>query len=127
MNVFEQHKCSLFVVFVFVVVVVVVVVVVAAYVVEQFYNYRNVSAALRLMIDNEGLSFSKRKITVSTSGIAPIIPRFGRDFYGMNLAISLHAVTDDLRSYIISFFSLVQFGSFFVMDQRFHFSVIFSN
>jgi 23S rRNA (adenine2503-C2)-methyltransferase len=56
-----------------------------------------------LLIDNEALSFSKRKITVSTSGIAPIIPRFGRDFYGMNLAISLHAVTDDLRYYFVCF------------------------
>jgi len=68
---------------------------------EPFYNYRNVSAALRLILDNRGLSFSKRKITVSTSGIAPIIPRFGKDFFGMNLAISLHAVTDDLRSQLV--------------------------
>jgi 23S rRNA (adenine2503-C2)-methyltransferase len=68
---------------------------------EPFYNYRNVSSAIRVMTDPNCFSMSKRRLTVSTSGIVPNIMKLGEDFHGINLAISLHAVRDDLRSEIV--------------------------
>lgn len=68
---------------------------------EPFYNYRNVKKALDIMNDESGISISRRRITVSTSGIVPIIKKLGQDFPGCNLAISLHAVTDELRDVIV--------------------------
>ncbi|MFV9875407.1 MAG: 23S rRNA (adenine(2503)-C(2))-methyltransferase RlmN [Rickettsiales endosymbiont of Dermacentor nuttalli] len=67
---------------------------------EPLFNYDNVSEALKIMMDHEGLSISKRKITLSTSGIVPLIERCGKEL-GVNLAISLHAVTDELRDEIM--------------------------
>ncbi len=67
---------------------------------EPLFNYDNVAKALRIVMDEEGISLSKRRITLSTSGVAPMIERCGREL-GVNLAISLHAVTDELRSRII--------------------------
>jgi adenine C2-methylase RlmN of 23S rRNA A2503 and tRNA A37 len=67
---------------------------------EPLYNYRHVRQALSLMLDPAGLAYSKRSITVSTSGVAPAIERLGRDT-GVNLAVSLHAVHNDLRSEIV--------------------------
>ncbi|TAN52916.1 MAG: 23S rRNA (adenine(2503)-C(2))-methyltransferase RlmN [Rhodospirillales bacterium] len=63
---------------------------------EPLFNYDNLIAALGILMDGEGLGMSRRRITVSTSGVAPAIPRLGADT-GVNLAISLHAVTDELR------------------------------
>jgi 23S rRNA (adenine2503-C2)-methyltransferase len=68
---------------------------------EPFYNYRNVKKAIQLITDPAGIAISKRRITVSTSGIVPNIKRLGEDFPGINLAISLHAVTDELRNAIV--------------------------
>lgn len=68
---------------------------------EPFYNYRNVKKAIQLISDPAGIAISKRRITVSTSGIVPNIKRLGEDFPGINLAISLHAVTDELRDAIV--------------------------
>jgi 23S rRNA (adenine2503-C2)-methyltransferase len=65
---------------------------------EPLYNYENVAKALRIIMD--GCGFSKRKITLSTSGIVPEIVRCGEEL-GVNLAISLHAVSNDVRSQIM--------------------------
>jgi 23S rRNA (adenine2503-C2)-methyltransferase len=67
---------------------------------EPLYNYDNVAKALRIVMDHEGLSVSKRKITLSTSGVVPMIRRCGEEL-GVNLAISLHAVTDELRDVLV--------------------------
>jgi 23S rRNA (adenine2503-C2)-methyltransferase len=67
---------------------------------EPLFNYDNVVTACHLMMDGEGLKLSRRKITVSTSGVVPKIVPLAHDA-GVNLAISLHAVTNDLRSEIV--------------------------
>ena len=63
---------------------------------EPLYNLDNVIKALKIIMDNEGISISKRRITLSTSGIVPEFSRCGLET-DVNLAISLHAVTDDVR------------------------------
>ena len=65
---------------------------------EPFDNYQNLSQFLRIVHDPKGLNISNRNITVSTCGIIPMIARFGEDFPQVNLAISLHGATDDVRS-----------------------------
>ncbi len=67
---------------------------------EPLYNYDEVATALKIVMDHEGLSLSRRKITLSTSGVVPMIERCGREL-GVNLAISLHAVTDELRDVLV--------------------------
>ena len=67
---------------------------------EPLYNYENVAKALKIVMDGEGISISKRKITLSTSGVVPEMERCGEEL-GVNLAISLHAVTDDVRDMIM--------------------------
>jgi len=67
---------------------------------EPLYNYENVAKALRIVMDNEGISLSKRRITLSTAGVVPMIAQCGEEL-GVNLAISLHAVTDELRDVIV--------------------------
>jgi 23S rRNA (adenine2503-C2)-methyltransferase len=67
---------------------------------EPLYNYQNVSKALKICMDNNGLAISKRRITLSTSGVVPLIEQCGEDL-NVNLAISLHACNDDLRSEIM--------------------------
>src|SRR3954453_13025165 len=67
---------------------------------EPLYNYDNVAAALKIVMDPEGLAISRRKITLSTSGVVPVIARCGAEL-GVNLAISLHAVTDELRDTLV--------------------------
>jgi 23S rRNA (adenine2503-C2)-methyltransferase len=67
---------------------------------EPLYNYDNVAKALKIVMDHEGISISKRKITLSTAGVVPMIGRAGAEL-GVNLAISLHAVTDELRDRIV--------------------------
>lgn len=67
---------------------------------EPLLNYENVKTALMIAMDPNGLAFSRRKITLSTSGIVPKIERCGEDL-GVNLAISLHAVRDDLRDILV--------------------------
>jgi 23S rRNA (adenine2503-C2)-methyltransferase len=67
---------------------------------EPLYNYDNVAAALKIVMDGEGLAISKRKITLSTAGVVPMIRRCGEEL-GVNLAISLHAVTDELRDVLV--------------------------
>jgi 23S rRNA (adenine2503-C2)-methyltransferase len=66
---------------------------------EPLHNYDALVRALRLLMHRDGMAFSGRRITVSTSGLVPEIDRFGRDFPGqIQLAISLHAPTDTLRT-----------------------------
>src|SRR5262249_19953203 len=60
------------------------------------YNYDNVAKALKIAMDGEGIAISKRRITLSTSGVVPMMKRCGEEL-GVNLAVSLHAVTDELR------------------------------
>ncbi len=67
---------------------------------EPLQNYENVKKAVLIMLDNNGLNFSKRRITLSTSGIVPKINQCGQDL-NINLAISLHATTDEVRSQIM--------------------------
>jgi 23S rRNA (adenine2503-C2)-methyltransferase len=67
---------------------------------EPLYNYDNVAAALKIVMDPEGLAISRRKITLSTSGVVPAIARCGAEL-GVNLAVSLHAVTDELRERLV--------------------------
>jgi 23S rRNA (adenine2503-C2)-methyltransferase len=67
---------------------------------EPLYNYQNVSKALKICMDADGLSISKRRITLSTSGVVPLIEKCGEEL-NVNLAISLHACDDALRSQIM--------------------------
>ena len=67
---------------------------------EPLYNFENVRDAMEVASDGEGLSISKRRITLSTSGVVPEIARAG-DEIGSMLAISLHAVRDDLRNELV--------------------------
>ena len=67
---------------------------------EPLLNYENVRKALKIIMSNEGISISKRRITMSTSGIVPEIEKCGNDL-GINLAISLHAVNDNLRDQLV--------------------------
>ena len=67
---------------------------------EPLYNFDAVVAAVGVMSDQEGLGLSRRRITVSTSGVVPQIPRLGAEANAM-LAISLHAVRDDLRDELV--------------------------
>ena len=67
---------------------------------EPLYNYDNVKKALEIVMDGGGVSISKRRITLSTSGVVPEIERCGREL-GVMLAISLHAVTDEVRDKLV--------------------------
>lgn len=67
---------------------------------EPLYNFENVKKALLIASDNEGLSLSKRRITLSTSGVVPGIERTGNEI-GCMLAISLHATNNELRDEIV--------------------------
>lgn len=67
---------------------------------EPLFNYDNVAKALKIIMDGEGIAISKRRITLSTSGVVPMIEKCGEEL-GVNLAISLHAVNDELRDEIV--------------------------
>jgi len=67
---------------------------------EPLYNYTNVAKAMRIVMDGEGIGLSRRRITLSTSGVVPMMDRCGAEL-GVNLAVSLHAVRDDLRDEIV--------------------------
>ena len=67
---------------------------------EPLYNYENLAEALKIVMDPEGLSISRRKITLSTSGVVPMIRRCGEEL-AVNLAVSLHAVRDDIRDGLV--------------------------
>jgi 23S rRNA (adenine2503-C2)-methyltransferase len=67
---------------------------------EPLYNFENIAAAMKIVMDPEGLSISRRKITLSTAGVVPMIRRCGIEL-AVNLAISLHAVRDDIRDHLV--------------------------
>ena len=67
---------------------------------EPLYNFDNVKGALKLVMDGDGLALSKRRITLSTSGVVPAMARCGEEI-GVNLAVSLHAVTKEIRDEIV--------------------------
>ena len=67
---------------------------------EPLFNYENVAEAMRIVMSGEGVALSKRRITLSTSGVVPEIKRCGEEL-GVNLAISLHAVRDKLRDELV--------------------------
>ena len=67
---------------------------------EPLYNYVNVAKAMKIVMDGEGIGLSRRRITLSTSGVAPMMDRVGEEL-GVNLAVSLHAVRDELRDELV--------------------------
>ncbi len=67
---------------------------------EPLYNFDNVRDALKLVMDGDGLGLSRRRITLSTSGVVPMMARAGAEI-GVNLAVSLHAVTKEVRDEIV--------------------------
>jgi 23S rRNA (adenine2503-C2)-methyltransferase len=67
---------------------------------EPLYNFDNVRDALRIVMDGDGLALSKRRITLSTSGVVPMMARCGEEI-GTNLAVSLHAVNKEVRDEIV--------------------------
>ncbi|MCW5684867.1 MAG: 23S rRNA (adenine(2503)-C(2))-methyltransferase RlmN [Pseudolabrys sp.] len=67
---------------------------------EPLYNFDNVRDALHIVTDGEGLGISKRRVTLSTSGVVPMIERAGAEI-GVLLAVSLHAVRDELRDVLV--------------------------
>jgi 23S rRNA (adenine2503-C2)-methyltransferase len=67
---------------------------------EPLYNFDNVKAALAIVMDGDGLALSKRRVTLSTAGVVPMIARAGAEI-GSSLAISLHAVRDEVRDVIV--------------------------
>ncbi|HEY0958037.1 MAG TPA: 23S rRNA (adenine(2503)-C(2))-methyltransferase RlmN [Novosphingobium sp.] len=67
---------------------------------EPLYNFDNVRDALKLVMDGDGLALSKRRITLSTSGVVPMMGKCGEEI-GVNLAVSLHAITKDIRDEIV--------------------------
>ena len=67
---------------------------------EPLYNFDHVRDALKLVMDGDGLALSRRRITLSTSGVVPMMARAGEEI-GVNLAVSLHAVTKEVRDEIV--------------------------
>ena len=68
---------------------------------EPLHNLDNVIPAIQIMIDGNGLQLSNRRVTVSTCGLVPEMERLGREIPNVNLAVSLNATTDELRSRIM--------------------------
>ncbi|HXB52519.1 MAG TPA: 23S rRNA (adenine(2503)-C(2))-methyltransferase RlmN [Rhizomicrobium sp.] len=67
---------------------------------EPLYNFDNVKSALAIALDGDAIALSKRRVTLSTAGVVPMIARAGNEI-GSSLAISLHAVTDEIRDQIV--------------------------
>ena len=67
---------------------------------EPLYNYENVAKALKIAMDQKGIDFARSRITLSTSGVVPMIEQCGSDL-GVHLAVSLHAVNDKLRNILV--------------------------
>jgi 23S rRNA (adenine2503-C2)-methyltransferase len=68
---------------------------------EPFHNYDNVMKMVAILNQPEGMRFGSRRITVSTSGVVPFIDKLATEPYQVNLAISIHAANDDLRSTMV--------------------------
>jgi len=68
---------------------------------EPLYNYRNVKQAVDILVENDGLRLSRRRITLSTAGVVPGILKMAKDNFDVRLAISLHAPNNELRSQLM--------------------------
>jgi len=68
---------------------------------EPFHNYDATMAAVDILNDPQGFNFGARRITISTVGLAPMIERFAKEKRQVNLAVSLHAATDPLRTELL--------------------------
>lgn len=68
---------------------------------EPFHNYANTMKMIGIINDAEGMNFGARRITVSTSGVVPFIDKLADEPYQVNLAISIHAGNDELRSRLV--------------------------
>ncbi|NSW51773.1 MAG: 23S rRNA (adenine(2503)-C(2))-methyltransferase RlmN [Anaerolineae bacterium] len=68
---------------------------------EPFHNYDAVMKSIEILNDHQGFNFSQRRITISTVGLVPEIHRFTNEHSQVNLAISLHAATDEIRNKLI--------------------------
>jgi len=68
---------------------------------EPFHNYQATMQAIKRLNDPTGFKFGARRITISSIGIVPMIKRFAQENYQVNLAVSLHAATDELRSELV--------------------------
>ncbi len=67
---------------------------------EPLYNFDNVVTALKIVMDDQGIALSRRRITLSTSGVVPMIVKVG-EALDVNLAVSLHAVSDEVRDTLV--------------------------
>ncbi len=67
---------------------------------EPLYNFDNVKKAMHILMDEQGIQMSRRRITLSTSGVVPMMQKCG-DEIGVNLAVSLHATNNDIRDEIV--------------------------
>ena len=67
---------------------------------EPLYNFENVRDAMKIAMDPEGIQLSRRRITLSTSGVVPEIARTAKEI-GCQLAVSFHATTDDVRDKLV--------------------------
>jgi len=67
---------------------------------EPLYNFENLKKALHIIMDKEGIQLSRRRITLSTAGVVPMMERAGKEI-GVNLAVSLHATNNDIRTKIV--------------------------
>ncbi|GER04115.1 hypothetical protein JCM17846_17970 [Iodidimonas nitroreducens] len=67
---------------------------------EPLYNFDHVKKALQIVMDKEGIQLSRRRITLSTAGVVPMMLRCGQEI-GVNLAVSLHAVNNETRDEIV--------------------------
>ncbi len=67
---------------------------------EPLYNFDNVRDGLKIIMDGDGIGLSRRRITLSTSGVVPMMEKAGEEI-GVNLAVSLHAVTKEVRDEIV--------------------------
>src|SRR3546814_13053789 len=67
---------------------------------EPLYNFDNVRDALKIVMDGDGLGLSRRRITLSTSGVVPMMAQ-ACEAIGINIAVSLHAVTKEVRDEIV--------------------------
>ena len=67
---------------------------------EPLYNFDNVVTALKIVMDDQGIALSRRRITLSTSGVVPMIAKVG-EALDVNLAVSLHAVNDEIRDTLV--------------------------
>ncbi len=68
---------------------------------EPFHNYDNVMKMVAILNQPEGMQFGSRRITISTSGVVPFIDKLATEPYQVNLAISIHAANDELRSSMV--------------------------